>query len=237
MKTEGSDGQKFVVLETARPGPSAADGRWPSEPFFSAYERLLGASHDVVVLLTDYQEKKKAPPLKLQILEWRYLEKTEIADENLCKLARAVRDPVRERNEVWAQKMFRFLAHANQSDWRARQLLGLLGSFADQEQVLAAVHRARISFEKQNKAAESKDHPLLSDTEIEAVENIRLTQPIELGVIDALDNWVIENFQDVARMPSASQFTALAEGPLNGKIGMSFALQWRYNFGRLFGLD
>ena len=28
--------------------------------------------------------------------------------------------------------------------------------------------------------------------------------------------------------------SALKSGPLDGKIGMSFALQWRYNFGSLF---
>jgi len=27
----------------------------------------------------------------------------------------------------------------------------------------------------------------------------------------------------------------LRRGPLDGKIGMSLALQWRYNFGPLFG--
>ena len=26
----------------------------------------------------------------------------------------------------------------------------------------------------------------------------------------------------------------LVNGPLDGEIGMSFALQWRYNFGRIF---
>ena len=30
-----------------------------SEPFFSAYERLLGSEYDAIILLTDYQEAKK----------------------------------------------------------------------------------------------------------------------------------------------------------------------------------
>jgi hypothetical protein len=33
-----------------------------SEPFFSAYERLIGNEHDAIILLTDYQQKKKHPP-------------------------------------------------------------------------------------------------------------------------------------------------------------------------------
>jgi hypothetical protein len=59
-----------------------------SEPFFSAYERLIGAGHDVLVLLTDYQARKNQPPLRLQIIKWRYLASTEIADEQLCRIAR-----------------------------------------------------------------------------------------------------------------------------------------------------
>lgn len=38
-----------------------------SEPFFSAYERLLGSEHDMVVLLTDYQTAKKTPPLRMNL--------------------------------------------------------------------------------------------------------------------------------------------------------------------------
>ena len=42
---------------------SPSENYCTSEPFFSAYERLLGSEHDVLVLLTDYQQKKKNPPL------------------------------------------------------------------------------------------------------------------------------------------------------------------------------
>ncbi|MEK7854621.1 MAG: hypothetical protein AAB288_00910, partial [Acidobacteriota bacterium] len=63
-----------------------------SEPFFSAYERLLGSDHDVLVLLTDYQVAKKKPPLRLQIINYRYLKKSEIADKNLCRIARQHRE-------------------------------------------------------------------------------------------------------------------------------------------------
>ena len=36
-----------------------------SEPFFSAYDRLLGSEFDVAVFLTDYQTAKDKPPLRL----------------------------------------------------------------------------------------------------------------------------------------------------------------------------
>jgi hypothetical protein len=59
-----------------------------SEPYFSAYERLLGSSHDILVLLTNYQEVNKVNPLRIQITDWRYLRSTQIADEGLCRIAR-----------------------------------------------------------------------------------------------------------------------------------------------------
>ena len=35
-----------------------------SEPFFSAYDRILGNAHDAVILLTDYQESQKIEPFE-----------------------------------------------------------------------------------------------------------------------------------------------------------------------------
>ena len=55
---------------------SPSENYCTSEPYFSAYERLSGSEHDALVLLTDYQNAKKKPPLKLQIIKWDYLTKT-----------------------------------------------------------------------------------------------------------------------------------------------------------------
>ena len=55
-----------------------------------------------------------------------------------------------------------------------------------------------------------------------------------LGIVDAADNWVVENYKDVARLPNENEWTRLLASSLDGRIGMSFALQWRYNFGRIF---
>jgi hypothetical protein len=205
-----------------------------SEPFFSAYERLIGSNHDAVILLTDYQEQKENPPLKLHILKWRYLEKTEIADDGLCKLALKNREYLLKENEVWAQKFFRFLAYVNQSDWRAKQLLVIAQSLTKPDEIPSLIKQAVSDFAFQNKKLLSKDRTVLAETDLEALQQIAATKPIQLGVIDALDNWVIENLQEAARMPGSDEWKLLKNGPLNGKIGMSFALQWRYNFGRIF---
>lgn len=205
-----------------------------SEPFFSAYERLMGSQHDAVILLTDYQEKKDHPPLKLQILEWNYLEKTEIADAALCKIALKNRSFLLEQNEVWAQKMFRFLAFINQSDWRAKKLLSVADSLTTPDRIQHLVEAAELDFQAKNRKLLSKNRALLAETDLDALLQITRAKPLQLGVIDALDNWVLESLQEAARMPGADEWNRLKNGPLNGKIGMSFALQWRFNFGRIF---
>jgi len=65
---------------------SPSENYCTSEPFFSAYERLYGSEYDALVVLTDYQTAKDRPPLRLQLIKWGYLTKTQLADINLCPL-------------------------------------------------------------------------------------------------------------------------------------------------------
>lgn len=65
-----------------------------SEPFFSAYERLYGNEHDCLILLTDYQKAKaKKDAFKISVVDWKYLRAGEIADTELCRIARKHREP------------------------------------------------------------------------------------------------------------------------------------------------
>jgi hypothetical protein len=216
---------------------SPSENYCTSEPFFSAYERLLGGECDIWVLLTDYQDKKDTPPLRLQIIKWRYLTKTQVADSNLCMIARTLRDFLLADSEASAQKVFRFLAYINQSDWRAKWLLKIVASMKDEKEVGTLVAKAKDDFKKKNAAASKSGKELLSDNDLEAIEGIRKVKPSSLGVITAADNWVLEMLKDAARAPGGDEWNRLKRGPLDGKIGMSFALQWRYNFGKLFGVD
>jgi hypothetical protein len=52
----------------------------------------------------------------------------------------------------------------------------------------------------------------------------------------AADNWVIETQKDLARFPNSNEWARILTSPLDGQIGMSPALQWRYNFSRVFGV-
>ena len=67
---------------------SPSENYCTSEPFFSAYERLLGNEHDAVILLTDYQTRKAHHQLRIQIIKHAYMFGSQIADKNLCAIAK-----------------------------------------------------------------------------------------------------------------------------------------------------
>jgi hypothetical protein len=208
-----------------------------SEPFFSAYERLYGNEYDCLVMLTDYQTAKARPPLKLRVIQWRYMTGSEIADENLCACALTHRDWLRATGgDATVQRFFRFLAYVNQSDWRAKQLLRLANELrANDDKIDLLVDGAKADYERQNKKREREDREPIPEADLQAILAIKPTQPRWMGVLHQLDNWVTETLKDAARIPNENEWNRLLESPLNGKIGMSFALQWRYNFGRVFG--
>ncbi len=214
---------------------SPSENFYTSEPFFSAYERLIGSEHDVLVLLTDYQDAKKTPPLRLQIIRSRYLKNTQIADHNLCCIALKHRDWLVSTDEARAQRVFRFLAYINQSDWRAKRLLYLVDHLRDDTQINEVLKKAEKEFATTNKQRLKKDKVPIPDSDLEALKGILKVSPLHLGIIDAADNWVIDVRKDTARAPNDNEWQRLRRGPLDGKIGMSLALQWRYNFGPLFG--
>ena len=206
-----------------------------SEPFFSAYERLIGSEHDILVLLTDYQQAKKRPPLRLQIIQWRYLRGSQVADHNLCRIALKLRDWLVRSDESRAKRVLRFLAFINQSDWRAKRLLFLLDNLRDDSAIRAIIARAEKDFDRTNKQRLKKDKLPIPDSDLEALKAILGVNPLHLGIVDAADNWVVEIRKDTARAPNDNEWTRLVASPLDGVIGMSLALQWRYNFGPLFG--
>ena len=205
-----------------------------SDPFFSAYERLFGSEYDALIMVTDYQDRKSQPSLKLQVIQWCYLLNTQLADLTLTSIARKHREWLMDQNEVWAQKIFRFLAYINQRDWRASRLLRIVDNMENEERVQRLILEAERDFKKKNAERTLKDKDTIPDHEIESLLSIAEAKPVNLGIVDAADNWVVENYKDFARLPNENEWKRLLRSPLNGKIGMSFALQWRYNFARVF---
>ncbi|MBI5724904.1 MAG: hypothetical protein HZA50_13170 [Planctomycetes bacterium] len=225
-------GVDFPELQLGVKSPS--ENFCTSEPFFSAYERLIGNEHDALILFTDYQTAKKSPPLRLRVIKWQYLKGTQIADANLCDVARHHRQWLLKDSDARAQKLFRFLAYVNQSDWRAKQILSMARVLDKDDEIRKVIAGATDSFMRANDRLERRGLQPLPDPELEAVRSVLKITPLHIGVLEAADNWVIDVHKDFGRFPNDNEWSRLKDGPLDGKIGMSFALQWRYNFGRLF---
>lgn len=206
-----------------------------SEPYFTAYERLYGNQHDALIFLTDYQDAKKKSLLTLQVSEWKYLRGTEIADAKLCQLARENREFLLADGDTGkAKRLFAFLAYVNQSDWRAVQLLKAIDALRDEREIEVVVKNSLLDFEKQNRKREKTGLIPLPDSERAAIARILEGTPLWHQVVIAADSWVTDVLQDAGRAPNLMEWERLQTGPLDGKIGMSFALQWRYNFGQVF---
>ena len=207
-----------------------------SEPYFSAYERLLGNEYDAIVLLTNYQEAKSRSPFCLQILQIKYLSGTEIADTKLCGLAKSIREQYPD--EFFQKKIVRFLSYVNQSDWEANCILKLIDSvLIHHNSISTEINRHEKDFKRKNVAYARFGKPLLPEDSLERIHSIVEIAPPEQGIVSAAENWVILTQKDNGRYPNDNEWHRFLTSPLNGKIGMSFALQWRYNFGVLFNAE
>lgn len=235
LKINPARGVDIPALDLGVKSPS--ENFCTSEPFFSAYERLLGTHNDVLLLLTNYQSKKKGESTELQIIKHAYLTTTQVADKNLCLIARTHRDWLVNKDESRAKRVLRFLAYVNQSDWRAKVILSLIAKIRDDDDIQQTVKDAEKKFAKMNKAKVKKDEVPLPDEELHAIKEILDIKPFHIGIIDAADNWVVETKKDAARAPSEDEWSRFLISPLDGRIGMSLALQWRYDFGPVFGVN
>ena len=233
LRINPARGVDFPDLDLGIKSPS--ENYCTSEPYFTAYERLYGSEYDALVLLTDYQKAKKTPPLKLQIIKWNYLEKSQLADVNLCRIALKHREVLLKDGEARTQRLFRFLAFVNQSDWLGGHLVSLIDAMNDSVRVARLIEAAETDFTKKNAERENKFREPIPEASIEALRAILKVTPLLVALTDVADNWVAECMGESGRMPNENEWYRLKTGPLDGRIGMSFALQWRYNFGRLFG--
>lgn len=204
-----------------------------SEPYFSAYERLLGNEYDALVLLTNYQEAKKISPFQLQILQIKYLKGSEIADQKLCAIAKRIREKFTD--ELTFKKISRFLSYVNQSDWEANCILSLIEKVliqdSDLSSVLTVIER---DFRRKNAKNIAEGKPVIPEESLQRLLETKTITPESIAIVGAAENWVILTQKDNGRYPNDNEWHRLQTSALNGKIGMSFALQWRYNFGCLF---
>jgi len=179
-------GIDIPALELGIKSPS--ENYCTSEPFFSAYERVLGNAYDAVILLTDYQTaKKNPPPVRIQIIQAQYLAASEMADRQLCQLACKHRDLLLEQEgEAAMKKILQFLCHVNQQDWRGRSLLQLVDLLdADNLVVDQTIQRLNQDFQKKQRDLDLKGSMPLSESELESLLKIRDYNPRRRGIISA----------------------------------------------------
>lgn len=204
-----------------------------SEPFFSPYERILGNEYDALILLTNYQSVKRMRPLHLQIIDAEYLEGSQIADKNICNIARRLRAIYRDDIPI-LKKAVKFLAYVNQSDWEAKAIVELLSGELDERSIKAGVRKLEERFADNNKKAERFGREKLHPDVLKRLSGIAESSPCANALVMAADNWVSMEIGENAREPNGNEMQRFYRGKLDGRIGMSYALQWRYNFGGIF---
>jgi hypothetical protein len=236
LEVNPAKGVDIPMLDLGVKSPS--ENYCTSEPFFSAYERLLGNECDAIILLTDYQTaKSNPPPIRMQIIKAAYMKGSEISDRSLCSVARKNRERLFHENEALCKKMVQFLCHLNQQDWRAKALLTLVNFLYDGDEVInQKIAMIETHFYKKVRADLTKGIEPISNDELHRILAIRESNTKVSAIINAASDWVIDNHKDFARLPNDNEWQRFLRSPLDGKIGLSFALQWRYNFGNLFNL-
>ena len=132
------------------------------------------------------------------------------------------------------KKIVRFLSYVNQSHWEAKAMLKLLTGTSDDKTIESGVERLEKDYLKSNAARLKKGDDPIRDDSLANIKGILDTTPRQMGLINAADNWVIETHKDFGRYPNDNEWNRFMSSPLDGVIGMSFALQWRYNFGPIF---
>jgi hypothetical protein len=103
----------------------------------------------------------------------------------------------------------------------------MVEAMGDDGAVQGVINAAEEDFRKKVRDALRKGSEPLPDTDLTSIQRVSRIAPLRAGVIDEVDSWVMENLKDAARAPSENEWRRLKHGPLDGKIGMSFAVQLR----------
>ena len=80
----------------------------------------------------------------------------------------------------------------------------------------------------------SKGAQNISEEDVRLLNDLVEKKPIKEALINLSDTWVNENSPELAVIPNSYYWNKFLNSPLDGKLGVSFALQWRYNFGVSF---
>jgi len=158
-----------------------------SEPYRSAYDRILGSDFDIILAIYDGITFLNQKSSSLDILQLNYLTKSQVADMILCKMAKNLRQIYKE------------------------------GKITEE---IAKIGLKCIVYGKKT----HKSTTLLKNT----LSRQNLSDVTEIILITEKDLDLNEY-----PLPTNGNWKQFLNSPLDGQIGISFALQWRYQFRRL----
>ena len=167
-----------------------------SEPFRSAYDRVLGSEFDTIVMIYNGAEfVKPRSQVPLRIITSSFLDKTQVADEELCQVARDLQQLYRKgriKKDV-AERCVRAIVFSVKTSRLFKQFREIL--------------------------------------RIGDVDNLPT-------VLNALDQENVErgSYSDQNdALCTPEEWKKFLTAPLDGKVSVSFALQWRFQFRSLLG--
>ena len=91
-----------------------------------------------------------------------------------------------------------------------------------------------LKFQKKRKKDIKNGEFHLDESIYDKLNSIKVSSNRVEKIINYCSDWVIHTHKDFARMPNDNEWERFLRSPLDGKIGLSFALQWRFNFGHVF---
>lgn len=209
-----------VDLPELNLGIKATSNRQPqsSEAFKNAYERILGIDNALLVFIYNGIEFASGAEENLRCIQYYLLSETNVADKGLCAFARDARDLYLGKmiDEPKLKSVLRLLVVSDKSK----------KEFLDMSRIvheMAAIFTGKTNGVKfRHLDAKTDDvKGYLANPEIQAklATAVKAYQAQFLSFPFANDGIITDG-----------QLKAFLAHPLDGKISVSFALQWRFQF-------
>ena len=209
-----------VDLPELNLGIKATSDRQPqsSEPFKNAYERIFGIENALLVFIYNGTAYTAEAEANLRCIQHYLLSETNVADKSLCASARSVRDLYNRKiiNEDVLKSVLRLLVLSDKSK---KEFLDMCRFVHEMTSILSGKTK-EVDFRFLDPAADNPTKYLSSTAVREGLDKaIRAYQKQFASFPFANDGLItkkqLQDFQD---------------HPLDGKISISFALQWRFQF-------
>ncbi len=211
---------KGVDLPELNLGIKATSDRQPqsSEAFKNAYERIFGIDNALLVFIYNGTAYANDVEENLRCIQHYLLSETNVADKGLCAFARDARE-LYGGNIIGDDLLKSVLRLLVVSDKSNREFLGMSRIVREMASILSG-RTEGVEFRYLDaKAADTRRYLTGTKVQKALVDAVRAYQAHFPSFPFANDGLI-----------SDEQFVLFLEHPLDGKISISFALQWRFQF-------